>query len=489
MNLQNALLIGFSVGCLFLTKAVCEDLQVNYTVSYDQVVSTFWYNAITQPDAQVECKVPLLEDNHLKNGALDWHGYHYVKREAQKDVILNTSRPLYINWDPDYLAFYKANQIFYEKPQVASLDAITPGESHAYAVAEGLVGMNEFQKKRALAMQANIIADFWKNARPVTPDTEIVYMQDATIGEYDFNRHAFPVNLNIDCDFNPASYYTNNAGETVSISLLHKHFNGRCDVLIFLFGGKFGKPCDRLSLQDSDAEKLYTFLQKQSHWTKIEYAMHGNLVFDKTLIEKAKCSTLVNLTTDNNYKYDPNAYCYFFDVKWIDYFKYNDKKEIFAKFATTKYEKSGMTQTFSMDEALDVKSQVGHSPQQTATRNSDSAKMPNSASASGGIGAAVNDLNTFSNYCMATLAADQDRIEAIPNNPVKTKLKATSLEIQAGINKMISHQQEYLESLTPGAEADASLKRAIPNLNIPRTSATNALTQLDIGINNAAQLK
>jgi hypothetical protein len=69
MNLQNALLIGFSVGCLFLTKAVCEDLQVNYTVSYDQVVSTFWYNAITQPDAQVECKVPLLEDNHLKNGA------------------------------------------------------------------------------------------------------------------------------------------------------------------------------------------------------------------------------------------------------------------------------------------------------------------------------------------------------------------------------------------------------------------------------------
>jgi hypothetical protein len=217
--------------------------------------------------------------------------------------------------------------------------------------------------------------------------------------------------------------------------------------------------------------------------------MHGNLVFDKTLIEKAKCSTLVNLTTDNNYKYDPNAYCYFFDVKWIDYFKYNDKKEIFAKFATTKYEKSGMTQTFSMDEALDVKSQVGHSPQQTATRNSDSAKMPNSASASGGIGAAVNDLNTFSNYCMATLAADQDRIEAIPNNPVKTKLKATSLEIQAGINKMISHQQEYLESLTPGAEADASLKRAIPNLNIPRTSATNALTQLDIGINNAAQLK
>jgi hypothetical protein len=95
MNLQNALLIGFSVGCLFLTKAVCEDLQVNYTVSYDQVVSTFWYNAITQPDAQVECKVPLLEDNHLKNGALDWHGYHYVKREAQKDVILNTSRPLY----------------------------------------------------------------------------------------------------------------------------------------------------------------------------------------------------------------------------------------------------------------------------------------------------------------------------------------------------------------------------------------------------------
>lgn len=104
-------------------------------------------------------------------------------------------------------------------------------------------------------MQANIIADFWKNARPVTPDTEIVYMQDATIGEYDFNRHAFPVNLNIDCDFNPASYYTNNAGETVSISLLHKHFNGRCDVLIFLFGGKFGKPCDRLSLQDSRCGK------------------------------------------------------------------------------------------------------------------------------------------------------------------------------------------------------------------------------------------
>ena len=101
------------------------------------------------------------------------------------------------------------------------------------------------------------------------------------------------------------------------------------------------------------------------------------------------------------------------------------------------------------------------------------------------IAAAVDALNTFSNYCVTTLAADNDRIGKIANNGFRNKLSAASQEIQSWTSRMVSHQQEYLESLTPGADGDASVQRSIEKLNIDRDSVSNALMRFDADIYNA----
>jgi hypothetical protein len=100
--------------------------------------------------------------------------------------------------------------------------------------------------------------------------------------------------------------------------------------------------------------------------------------------------------------------------------------------------------------------------------------------------AAVDALNTFSNYCASTLAADNDRIKKISNNQARTKMGAASLNLQEAINNTISQQQEYLESLTTSAEADASVKQSTPPMIYARQSATNALTRFDAEIYNAS---
>lgn len=102
------------------------------------------------------------------------------------------------------------------------------------------------------------------------------------------------------------------------------------------------------------------------------------------------------------------------------------------------------------------------------------------------LAAAIGDFNTISNYCVTTLAAQNDQIRTIPNNSLRTKMSVAYQDIQAQINLMISHHQEYFQGLTPGAEADASLARSLPNLNIPRDSATKGLMRFDVGIYNAA---
>jgi len=102
-----------------------------------------------------------------------------------------------------------------------------------------------------------------------------------------------------------------------------------------------------------------------------------------------------------------------------------------------------------------------------------------------GVAAAQDALNTFSNYCFVTLAADNARIEKITNQKVNTRMDRLSQRLQEKINSAISHQQAYLDTLAPGAEADASLARSNPNLVAVRQSTTNILNGFTTEIDNA----
>jgi hypothetical protein len=129
-------------------------------------------------------------------------------------------------------------------------------------------------------------------------------------------------------------------------------------------------------------------------------------------------------------------------------------------------------------------------PAQTGTQpNYAAALYPQNDTASSppltGLAGAVDGLNSFSNYCAATLIADNDRIGQLPNKGVRYALTEKSVKIQSAIDKMIADQGQYLESLAPGTEADASVERSTPPMNMARQSATNALSRLDIQIQNA----
>jgi hypothetical protein len=107
----------------------------------------------------------------------------------------------------------------------------------------------------------------------------------------------------------------------------------------------------------------------------------------------------------------------------------------------------------------------------------------------GALAAAFDSLDAFSKYCTTALAADNDRIENIQNISAKLKLRSLSQNINMKIGELISHQRQYLVSLTPGAAADASLEQSVLSLSAARDSATNALTRFDVQIYNAALLQ
>jgi hypothetical protein len=95
---------------------------------------------------------------------------------------------------------------------------------------------------------------------------------------------------------------------------------------------------------------------------------------------------------------------------------------------------------------------------------------------------AVKSLNIFSNYCYATLAADNALIEKIADQKARDRAERVSQAVEQSIGKIIDHQEEYLDQLTPGPDADASIERSRQKLISNRASETNNLEQLKVFI-------
>ena len=94
--------------------------------------------------------------------------------------------------------------------------------------------------------------------------------------------------------------------------------------------------------------------------------------------------------------------------------------------------------------------------------------------------AAVEALNTFSNYCVTTLAAENDQIQKISNNGLRNKMSMSLLQVQTGVGNVIGRQRALLEGITPGTES-----MVFRTLSVTRETMTNALTRFSAEIYNA----
>ena len=94
--------------------------------------------------------------------------------------------------------------------------------------------------------------------------------------------------------------------------------------------------------------------------------------------------------------------------------------------------------------------------------------------------APVEALNTFSNYCVITLAAENDQIQKISNNGLRNKLSMSLLQIQTGVGNVISRQRALLEGIQPDTES-----MVFRTLSVTREAMTNALTRFSAEIYNA----
>jgi len=127
--------------------------------------------------------------------------------------------------------------------------------------------------------------------------------------------------------------------------------------------------------------------------------------------------------------------------------------------------------------------EVVQAKQPTATQSTPPAAVPESSQ--GKMAEAIKSLNTFSNYCYTTLSTDHGLIEKISDQRAHDRLERVSQAVEQSISKMIARQQQYLDQLTPGPDADASIERSTPKLVSNRSSETNNLDQLNLAIQQA----
>jgi hypothetical protein len=125
--------------------------------------------------------------------------------------------------------------------------------------------------------------------------------------------------------------------------------------------------------------------------------------------------------------------------------------------------------------------------QSTVTQNSPQTILPEPSQ--GKLSEAIKSLNTFSNYCYATLSTNNALIAKISDPGYHERLERISQAVEQSISKIIAHQQEYLEQLTPGPDADASIERSTAKLVANRSSETNNLVQLNLAIQQAMPKK
>jgi hypothetical protein len=120
--------------------------------------------------------------------------------------------------------------------------------------------------------------------------------------------------------------------------------------------------------------------------------------------------------------------------------------------------------------------EVVEAKQPTATQNTPQATV--SESSQGKLPEAIKSLNTFSNYCYATLSADHALIAQIADPKARARLMEMSQAVEQSVDRMVARQAQYFSEYTPGPEADASFERSIPKMITGRASETNNLDHL-----------
>jgi hypothetical protein len=100
------------------------------------------------------------------------------------------------------------------------------------------------------------------------------------------------------------------------------------------------------------------------------------------------------------------------------------------------------------------------------------------------LAAAIDSLNSFSNYCMTTLAADRDRIDKLPAS-VQDRMSAAFQARTKATEWTINRERQDLEQLAASPENAASLEHTISRMTTARGWATNALMAFDQEISKA----
>ena len=322
-----------------------QDAKVNYAMSYDQ--AALRWETITNPSSGLSLwHVPSLELINDANAKPQFFSSSAaVSRTKQKEIYLKNNRPFYLGWDPDYLSFRKTMQAHYGKSETEQLAALCPADNpRLYGrIERQFDGLNEFEKRRILARQKEVITELWHNAKPIAPNADVVYILDASLGNYDFDKQVFPVG-----EFNIYGC-TNKNGEKVaarsfcgsglSDQIAYVLYGIRSEeAVIFTFNGKFG--AFDIPMSEASAEKLRSDL-KNEPGAQVICAMHGNLIFDDSIVASAKCGALTAFRTGNvdggvSSEPDPSQ-CYMLNVKWVDCYRASARDKVLYKLTTLKF--------------------------------------------------------------------------------------------------------------------------------------------------------
>ncbi|MGD0814022.1 MAG: hypothetical protein ABSA83_10490 [Verrucomicrobiota bacterium] len=178
------------------------------TSSNDKAVDFFWFNDEEGWYKMVTKGITMKEDGGLipflySSEAKATHDFMGCSPSEEQEFYSRRDRPFFLNCGYDYLAFYKTQKNFYGVPEDEQIHECVYGlfknQFGDYRGATNWIQQrlaantpNEFEQQRLLAKRKAASANLWRNARTVTPESDVVLQ--ISLGNdlrYDFDRHGF----------------------------------------------------------------------------------------------------------------------------------------------------------------------------------------------------------------------------------------------------------------------------------------------------------
>ena len=354
MNLSTKPLAGLALFMiLFLLLASAGLAQnesdagtQNIALCYDQaIMPDVWYKFVSTTNDFQDIKystavtVPLLyRDPFLVKVSDQILDTFMGTTRAEQSVFFNsTNRPFILNWPPDYLSFYKANNNLYGKPQDEQLAGITPPANYWNQGQS-----DEFEKKKVAQRQKEIIYDFWKKARPVLPDSEVALVGRCRPLEYDFDKHIRPFGIFEEVANHSSvspEFIRNKDGGRVYFGDFPVEYNVSPlsplkEIVVYTFNGQTELPAG-FPINEDDAHKMLAQIRDDTRGSmNLYYVFHGRLRLDPSIYETVKCQFL------SGYLSKPGSYnealwkMYVFDIKSVDFYEFKEMKRKLIKVLT-----------------------------------------------------------------------------------------------------------------------------------------------------------